>query len=59
MASKTTHVRGKRKMQGNVESDVVKWLLCRLMLKQGYSETDVAEQMKLERPQRVEVAREV
>jgi hypothetical protein len=41
-------------MQGNVDSDVGKWLLCRLMLRQGYSETDVAEQMKSGRPPCVE-----
>ena len=33
-------------MQGNAESDLAKWLLCRLMVKQGYSETDVAKHME-------------
>ena len=33
-------------MQGNFESDLAKWLLCRLMVKQGYSETDVAKHME-------------
>jgi hypothetical protein len=33
-------------MPGIAESDLAKWLLCRLMVKQGYSETDVAKHME-------------
>jgi len=33
-------------MQRNFDSDLGKWLLCRLMVKQGYSEEDVAKHMK-------------
>ena len=33
-------------MQGNFESELAKWILCRLMVKQGYSETDVAKHME-------------
>lgn len=33
-------------MPGTAESDLAKWLLCRLMVRQGHSETDVAEHME-------------
>ncbi|MDH5690780.1 MAG: hypothetical protein OEY81_05070 [Candidatus Bathyarchaeota archaeon] len=33
-------------MQRNFDSDLGKWLLCRLMVKQGYSEEDVAKHME-------------
>ncbi|MDH5390907.1 MAG: hypothetical protein OEZ18_06150 [Candidatus Bathyarchaeota archaeon] len=33
-------------MQRNFDSDLGKWLLCKLMVKQGYSEADVAKHMK-------------
>ena len=33
-------------MQGNAELDLAKRLLCRLMVKQGCSETDVAKHME-------------
>jgi hypothetical protein len=36
----------RRKMQRNVDALLGKWLLCRLMLKKGYSETDIANHMK-------------
>ena len=32
-------------MQRNFDSDLGKWLLCKLMVKQGYSEEDVAKHM--------------
>jgi hypothetical protein len=38
--------RGKREMQRDVDSDLGKWLLCKLMVKQGYSQIDIAEHMK-------------
>ena len=33
-------------MNRDVDPDLGKWLLCRLMVKQGYSQTDIAEHMK-------------
>ena len=33
-------------LQKDVDSDLGKWLLCRLMVKQGYSGTDVAKHME-------------
>ena len=33
-------------MQRDFDSDLGKWLLCRLMVRQGYSEADVAKHMK-------------
>lgn len=33
-------------MQRDVDSDLGKWLLCKLMVKQGYSQIDIAEHMK-------------
>jgi hypothetical protein len=33
-------------MQRDFDSDLGKWLLCRLMVKQGYSEADVAKHME-------------
>ena len=33
-------------MQKDFDSDLGKWLLCRLMVKQGYSGTDVAKHME-------------
>jgi len=33
-------------LQRNSDSDLGKWLLCRLMVKQGYSEADVAKHME-------------
>lgn len=35
-----------KKLQKNFNPDPGKWLLCKLMVKQGYSETDVAKHMK-------------
>jgi hypothetical protein len=34
------------KLQKEFDSDLGKWLLCRLMVKQGYSGTDVAKHME-------------
>ena len=34
------------KLQKDLDSDLGKWLLCRLMVKQGYSGTDVAKHME-------------
>jgi hypothetical protein len=34
------------KLQKDFDSDLGKWLLCRLMVKQGYSGTDVAKHME-------------
>ena len=33
-------------LQRDFDSDLGKWLLCRLMVKQGYSGTDVAKHME-------------
>ncbi len=33
-------------MQRNFDSDLGKWLICRLMVKQGYSQATVAKHMK-------------
>ena len=33
-------------LRRNFDSDLGKWLLCRLMVKQGYSEADVAKHME-------------
>jgi len=33
-------------MQRDSDSDLGKWLLCRIMVKQGYPEADVAKHMK-------------
>jgi len=45
-----TRAQREYKLQKDFDSDLGKWLLCRLMVKQGYSGTDVAKHMEKTKP---------